>query len=203
MSTKKEQDVSAKKNKTTGDSTRGSRGVLDLVSRALTMESAIAVMSTEVGTMAASIGLSWRDLVAAGVRCGLSRAQQECVRVFLCDGRGDVVILALTWQCLYVAAFLRGRDVVGLATASTADLLGRSVDVLDLSVRACNVLAIAEIRTIGALTSRTDDEIMRLKNSSEKVVKEVKRELTVLGLTLAGSPKSRLSTRAPGSGDTK
>jgi DNA-directed RNA polymerase subunit alpha len=68
---------------------------------------------------------------------------------------------------------------------SKAPRAERSVDELDLSVRACNVLAIAEIRTLGDLIQRTEDEVRKLKGSSAKVVKEIKQELALVDLALA------------------
>jgi len=66
--------------------------------------------------------------------------------------------------------------------------LEQSVDCLDLSVRASNVLLAAGVATLGDLVRRTESGISRLKNSSRKVAREVASELTKLGFWLAPEP---------------
>ncbi len=71
-----------------------------------------------------------------------------------------------------------------------ADVLLRSVDDLELSVRAANFLANAGIKTVGDLTRRTRSEIMRIKWSNAGVVKNVEEALAELGLSLSLASKT-------------
>lgn len=61
-------------------------------------------------------------------------------------------------------------------------LEGRSVDDLDLSVRAANVLQRAGIGVIRELAALSEGEIRKLANSSAKVAREVAAELDRFGV---------------------
>jgi DNA-directed RNA polymerase subunit alpha len=62
--------------------------------------------------------------------------------------------------------------------------LGKSVEELELSVRANNCLRNANITTIGELVQRTEAELMKTKNFGKKSLQEIKDELSRIGLTL-------------------
>ena len=62
--------------------------------------------------------------------------------------------------------------------------LGKSVEELELSVRANNCLRNANITTIGELVQRTEAELMKTKNFGKKSLQEIKDELGRIGLTL-------------------
>jgi len=62
--------------------------------------------------------------------------------------------------------------------------LFRSVDELELSVRASNCLKSANIRTIADLVPRTDAELLKTKNFGKKSLNEIKTILGAMGLTL-------------------
>ncbi|HET8715049.1 MAG TPA: DNA-directed RNA polymerase subunit alpha [Holophagaceae bacterium] len=62
--------------------------------------------------------------------------------------------------------------------------LGKSVEELELSVRANNCLRNANITTIGELVQRTEAELMKTKNFGKKSLQEIKDELARIGLTL-------------------
>lgn len=64
------------------------------------------------------------------------------------------------------------------------ELLDRSVDELELSVRSHNCLKNANIRTIGELVQRTESEILKTKNFGRKSLNEIKEILQQMGLTL-------------------
>jgi DNA-directed RNA polymerase subunit alpha len=63
-------------------------------------------------------------------------------------------------------------------------LLGRSVDELELSVRAANCLKAADIRTIGDLVTRTEAEMLSFHNFGRKSLDEIKSILETMGLSL-------------------
>lgn len=78
--------------------------------------------------------------------------------------------------------------------------LFRSVNELELSVRAANCLKNANIKTIADLVQKTEAEMLRTKNFGKKSLNEIKEILAEMGLSLGskvealsphnGSPKS-------------
>lgn len=62
--------------------------------------------------------------------------------------------------------------------------LYRSVDELELSVRAANCLKNADIRLIGELVQRTEGEMLKTKNFGRKSLNEIKEILATMGLGL-------------------
>ncbi|MDH4152701.1 MAG: DNA-directed RNA polymerase subunit alpha [Nitrospira sp.] len=79
--------------------------------------------------------------------------------------------------------------------------LSRSVNELELSVRAANCLKNANIKTIADLVQKSEGEMLRTKNFGKKSLNEIKELLTEMGLSLGtkveaassphnGSPKS-------------
>ncbi|ACB83822.1 DNA-directed RNA polymerase subunit alpha [Natranaerobius thermophilus] len=62
-----------------------------------------------------------------------------------------------------------------------------SIDELDLSVRSYNCLKRAGINTIGELTQKTPEDMMKVRNLGKKSLEEVKNKLTELGLSLKDS----------------
>jgi DNA-directed RNA polymerase subunit alpha len=77
-------------------------------------------------------------------------------------------------------------DELGAVPASEAAnaWLGKSVEELELSVRANNCLRNANITTIGELVQRTEAELMKTKNFGKKSLQEIKDELGRIGLAL-------------------
>src|SRR5574344_255486 len=63
-------------------------------------------------------------------------------------------------------------------------LLNTPVDELELSVRSSNCLKNANIRTIGELTKKTEDDITKTRNFGKKSLEEIKAKLEEHGLTL-------------------
>ena len=63
-------------------------------------------------------------------------------------------------------------------------LLDTPVEELELSVRSSNCLRNANIRTIGDLTRRTEDEIAKTRNFGKKSLQEIKDKLLERGLSL-------------------
>jgi DNA-directed RNA polymerase subunit alpha len=64
------------------------------------------------------------------------------------------------------------------------EILGRSVDELELSVRSYNCLKNANIKTIGDLVTRTEPEMLKTKNFGRKSLNEIKEILAEMGLSL-------------------
>ena len=79
------------------------------------------------------------------------------------------------------------------------EMLNRSVEELELSVRSYNCLKNANIQTIGELVQKTEAEMLRTKNFGRKSLNEIKEILGNMGLSLrhadrpawpAGSPSA-------------
>jgi DNA-directed RNA polymerase subunit alpha len=64
-----------------------------------------------------------------------------------------------------------------------SEILNRSVEELELSVRSYNCLKNASIQTIGDLVQKTEAEMLRTKNFGRKSLNEIKELLLGLGLT--------------------
>jgi DNA-directed RNA polymerase subunit alpha len=62
--------------------------------------------------------------------------------------------------------------------------LAQSVETLDLSVRASNCLASQKIQTIGQLVRMTEDDLLKVRSFGKTSLREVKRKLADLGLSL-------------------
>ncbi len=61
-------------------------------------------------------------------------------------------------------------------------ILDASIDTLELSIRSMNCLKNANIRTLRDLVSRSDKEMVEIRNFGDKSLKEVRSKLEVLGL---------------------
>jgi DNA-directed RNA polymerase subunit alpha len=68
------------------------------------------------------------------------------------------------------------------AGGQSNELLNRSVDEMELSVRSYNCLKNANISTIGDLVQKTEAEMLRTKNFGRKSLNEIKEILTSMGL---------------------
>jgi DNA-directed RNA polymerase subunit alpha len=64
-----------------------------------------------------------------------------------------------------------------------SEVLNRSVEELELSVRSYNCLKNANIQTIGDLVQKTESEMLRTKNFGRKSLNEIKEILAGLGLS--------------------
>jgi DNA-directed RNA polymerase subunit alpha len=71
-----------------------------------------------------------------------------------------------------------------LATPALSDNLFKSVDSLELSVRAANCLENAGIKYIGELVTKTEMEMLKTKNFGRKSLNEIKDILAEMGLSL-------------------
>ncbi|MFN7939981.1 MAG: DNA-directed RNA polymerase subunit alpha [Thermoanaerobaculia bacterium] len=79
---------------------------------------------------------------------------------------------------------LRAEGAGAGADATGADaVLGRSLDEFDLSVRTANCLKNASIQTVRDLVSRSEREILEIKNFGKKSLEELQELLGRLGLS--------------------
>lgn len=70
----------------------------------------------------------------------------------------------------------------GFVQTYSVDLFLKSIDDLELSVRAHNCLVNAGIKRVIDLVNMSDDDVLKLKNFGRKSLKEVKEVLTAFGL---------------------
>ncbi|MCQ2575734.1 MAG: DNA-directed RNA polymerase subunit alpha [Treponema sp.] len=75
-------------------------------------------------------------------------------------------------------------------------LLNTPVEELELSVRSSNCLKNANIRTIGELTKKTEDDIAKTRNFGKKSLAEIKEKLQEWNLTLGMTDYSHLKNAA-------
>ncbi len=75
------------------------------------------------------------------------------------------------------------EEVVERVTGQMNEVLNRSVEELELSVRSYNCLKNANIQTIGDLVQKTEAEMLRTKNFGRKSLNEIKEILGGLGLS--------------------
>ena len=71
-------------------------------------------------------------------------------------------------------------------------ILSTPVDELELSVRSSNCLKNANIRTIGELTKKTEEDIAKTRNFGKKSLTEIKEKLMEWGLNLGMTDYSHL-----------
>nr|MCR4607719.1 DNA-directed RNA polymerase subunit alpha [Oscillospiraceae bacterium] len=64
-------------------------------------------------------------------------------------------------------------------------ILKMTIEELDLSVRSFNCLKRANINTVEDLVSKTQDEMIKVRNLGRKSLEEVIQKLAMLGLSLA------------------
>ena len=75
--------------------------------------------------------------------------------------------------------------VVEKAEAQRDKVLEMTIEELDLSVRSFNCLKRANINTVEDLISKTEDEMMKVRNLGRKSLEEVMNKLEMMGLHLA------------------
>jgi DNA-directed RNA polymerase subunit alpha len=76
------------------------------------------------------------------------------------------------------------EDVSEHGLDKMGEILNRSVEELELSVRSYNCLKNANIQTIGELVQKTEAEMLRTKNFGRKSLNEIKEILANMGLSL-------------------
>ena len=105
----------------------------------------------------------------------------------------DAVSLGAKILCDHFALFTDLSDNVGgepviveKAGDDQSKQLQMTIEELDLSVRSFNCLKRANINTVENLISKTEDEMMKVRNLGRKSLEEVINKLAMMGLHLAG-----------------
>ena len=109
----------------------------------------------------------------------------------------DAVSLGAKILCDHFALFtdlsdtLDGRPIVVEKSADPqSTVLDMTIEELDLSVRSFNCLKRANINTVADLISKTEDEMMKVRNLGRKSLEEVIGKLEAMGLSLADEEKN-------------
>ena len=105
----------------------------------------------------------------------------------------DAVSLGAKILCDHFALFTDLSDNVGgepviveKAGDDQSKQLQMTIEELDLSVRSFNCLKRANINTVEDLISKTEEEMMKVRNLGRKSLEEVINKLAMMGLHLAG-----------------
>ncbi len=77
--------------------------------------------------------------------------------------------------------------VVEKAETQIDNILEMTIEELDLSVRSFNCLKRANINTVEDLISKTEEDMMKVRNLGRKSLEEVINKLAMMGLTLASN----------------
>jgi DNA-directed RNA polymerase subunit alpha len=72
-----------------------------------------------------------------------------------------------------------------------------SISELDLSVRSANCLASERIETIGELVSRSEGELLKVRNFGKTSLREVKKKLSDMGLNLGMDLEAIFGKKTP------
>ena len=110
----------------------------------------------------------------------------------------DAVSLGAKILCDHFALFTDLSESVGTATTVVErpepghnKVLEMTIEELDLSVRSFNCLKRASINTVGDLISKTEDEMIKVRNLGRKSLEEVIHKLAMMGLSLASDDNSK------------
>lgn len=115
------------------------------------------------------------------------------------DALGEAAKIAKDHFAIFVN--FNDKDVIGSDESDEGDesitkLLNTPVEELELSVRSSNCLKNANIRTIGELTKKTEDDIAKTRNFGKKSLQEIKEKLQEWNLTLGMTDYSHLKNAA-------
>jgi len=89
-----------------------------------------------------------------------------------------------------------GTEGDGDQLSSMDELLSKSIDELDLSVRSANCLKNANIHTLRDLVRKSEKEMLETKNFGRKSLEEIQEILSKLGLSFSMDVPSRSPARA-------
>ena len=84
-----------------------------------------------------------------------------------------------------------GSTVVDKVTEVKDKIMEMTIEELDLSVRSFNCLKRANINTVEDLVSKTQEEMIKVRNLGRKSLDEVTQKLAAMGLSLASEDESK------------
>ena len=109
----------------------------------------------------------------------------------------DAVSLGAKILCDHFELFTNLSDTISNTTTVVEKpedrkdkVLEMTIEELDLSVRSFNCLKRANINTVGDLISKTEEEMIKVRNLGRKSLEEVVHKLAMMGLSLASDENS-------------
>jgi DNA-directed RNA polymerase subunit alpha len=109
----------------------------------------------------------------------------------------DAVSLGAKILCDHFALFTDLSETISSTTtvvekveAQRDKVLEMTIEELDLSVRSFNCLKRANINTVGDLISKTEEEMIKVRNLGRKSLEEVVHKLAMMGLSLTSDDNS-------------
>lgn len=110
----------------------------------------------------------------------------------------DAVSLGAKILCDHFTLFMdlsqdmsMGSTVVEKTEAVKDKIMEMTIEELDLSVRSFNCLKRANINTVEDLVSKTQDEMIKVRNLGRKSLEEVIQKLAMMGLSLASEEEAK------------
>ncbi len=110
----------------------------------------------------------------------------------------DAVSLGAKILCDHFTLFMdlsqdmsMGSIVVEKTEAVKDKIMEMTIEELDLSVRSFNCLKRANINTVEDLVSKTQDEMIKVRNLGRKSLEEVIQKLAMMGLSLASEEEAK------------
>ncbi|MGX8692595.1 MAG: DNA-directed RNA polymerase subunit alpha [Clostridia bacterium] len=104
----------------------------------------------------------------------------------------DAISLGAKILCDHFRLFTELSDVAGSGSTVVEKVetqpdtvMNMTIEELDLSVRSFNCLKRANINTVADLVSKTEEEMIKVRNLGRKSLEEVVHKLTMMGLSLA------------------
>ncbi len=94
-------------------------------------------------------------------------------------------------EAMAVKQDVRPVEIAPVVDESMAAKLAMPISELDLSVRATNCLDSAKITTVGELVVWSEAELLKLRSFGKTSLREVKRKLADIGLSLGGTSSGR------------
>ena len=109
----------------------------------------------------------------------------------------DAVSLGAKILCDHFALFTDLSETISSTTTVVEKVetqrdkvLEMTIEELDLSVRSFNCLKRANINTVGDLISKTEEEMIKVRNLGRKSLEEVVHKLAMMGLSLTSDENS-------------
>jgi DNA-directed RNA polymerase alpha subunit len=91
----------------------------------------------------------------------------------------------------------------GMLDKALQDRLSMPISQLDLSVRASNCLESAKVATVGELARMTETDLLKVRSFGRTSLREVKRKLADLGLSLGMTFAEAGAAQPPEGGETE
>lgn len=133
-----------------------------------------------------NLGVSDRDRTIMHMRLGLENEEKMTLREIAqkMERSAELIRKRKDKTCQKLLAHIKLRTEIANLVRDPTRLLDASVQILDLSWRARNVMAIANVKTMGELLQKTPEFIFNYKRCGVKTLEEIRSKLATMKLTL-------------------